>query len=280
MGKNMYGSIKDTITLNNGRKIPCLGLGLYKASEGGEVEEAIKYALNIGYRLFDTAAIYFNESGVGKAINSSTIVRNEIFITTKLWNDRHGFNETLKAFDESINKLNMDYVDLYLIHWPVGGKIIETWKAFEKLYNEGRALSIGVSNFLEHHLNEFIDSVEIMPAVNQIEFHPYLQQKSVVNYCKSKGIIVEAWSPLARGRVFCDPTIKSLARKYSKSHAQIILRWAYQLGVVIIPKSVHQNRIKENASIFDFKIEYDDMEKIESLDKGEEGRFGAHPDKF
>jgi diketogulonate reductase-like aldo/keto reductase len=276
----MYGSIKDTITLNNGKKMPCLGLGVYKASEGGEVEEAIKYALKIGYRLFDTAAIYFNETGVGKAINHSAVARNEIFVTTKLWNDRHGFNETLKAFNESINKLNMDYVDLYLIHWPVGGKIVETWKAFEKLFNEGRTLSIGVSNFLEHHLNDLIDSAEIMPAVNQIEFHPYLQQKSLVNYCKNKGIVVEAWSPLARGRVFCDPTIEDLAKKYGKTPAQIILRWAYQLGVVIIPKSVHQNRIKENATIFDFKIEYDDMKKIESLDKGEEGRFGAHPDNF
>lgn len=276
----MFGSIKDCVTLNNGKMMPLLGLGVYKASEGGEIEEAIKYALNIGYRLIDTAAIYFNEAGVGRAVSESSVPRSEIFITTKLWNDRHGFNEALKAFEESLKKLTMNYVDLYLIHWPVGRKIKETWKAFEKLYKEGLVKSIGVSNFLEHHLNELIEYAEILPSVNQVELHPYLQQKELVHYCISKGIIIEAWSPLARGRVFDDPIILMLAKKYGKTPAQIILRWAYQLGIVIIPKSVHQSRIKENASIFDFQIEESDMKKIETLDKGEKGRLGPHPDKF
>ena len=276
----MSGSIKDSMTLNNGREIPCVGLGVYKANEGGEVEGAITYALSIGCRLIDTAAVYYNEAGVGKAVNNISVPRSDIFITTKLWNDRHGFHEAQKAFEESLERLNMTYVDLYLIHWPVDEKIGDTWKAFEKLYNEGRALSIGVSNFLEHHLNDLINTAEILPSVNQIEFHPYLQQKELVNFCKSKGIIIEAWSPLARGRVLGDPIILSLSKKYGKTPAQVILRWAYQSGIVVIPKSVHQSRIKENVSIFDFKIEESDMEEIERLDKGEKGRFGAHPDKF
>ena len=272
--------MKDRITLNNGKKMPCLGLGVYKASEGGEVESAIQYALAIGYRLIDTAAIYYNESGVGKAVKDSNVVRSEIFITTKLWNDRHGFDEAIKAFEESLNRLYMDNVDLYLMHWPVGGKIVETWRAFEKLYKEGRAQSIGVSNFLEHHLDEIINATDIVPAVNQIEFHPYLQQQTLVDYCKDKGIAVEAWSPIARGRVLDDAVVVGLAKKYNKTPAQIVLRWAYQLGVVTIPKSVRKERIKENASIFDFEIEFGDMKKIENLDRGENGRFGAHPDRF
>lgn len=276
----MFGSIKDRITLNNGKKMPYIGLGVYKAREGGELETAIQYALQIGYRLIDTAAIYYNEGGVGKAVQDSNVERSDIFITTKLWNDRHGYDEAIKAFEESLNRLQMDYVDLYLIHWPVGGKIVETWKAFEKLYKEGRAQSIGVSNFLEHHLDEIIYEANIIPSVNQIEFHPYLQQKSLVNYCREKGIVVEAWSPIARGRVLDDPVVVGLAKKYNKTPAQIVLRWAYQLGVVTIPKSVHRERIKENASIFDFEIALVDMEKIENLDKGENGRFGAHPDRF
>lgn len=276
----MFGSMKDRITLNNGKKMPCLGLGVYKASEGGEVESAIQYALAIGYRLIDTAAIYYNESGVGKAVKDSNVERSEIFITTKLWNDRHGFDEAIKAFEESLNRLYMDNVDLYLMHWPVGGKIVETWRAFEKLYKEGRAQSIGVSNFLEHHLDEIINATDIVPAVNQIEFHPYLQQQTLVDYCKDKGIAVEAWSPIARGRVLDDAVVVGLAKKYNKTPAQIVLRWAYQLGVVTIPKSVRKERIKENASIFDFEIEFGDMKKIENLDRGENGRFGAHPDRF
>jgi diketogulonate reductase-like aldo/keto reductase len=276
----MFGSIKDRITLNDGNKMPRLGLGVYKAKDGEEVESAVTFALKIGYRLIDTAAIYFNEMGVGNAVNQSKIPRNEIFITTKLWNDKHGFNEALQAFYESLKKLSMDYVDLYLIHWPVGAKIKETWKAFEKLHKEGFTRSIGVSNFLEHHLKDLIHYAEIVPSVNQIEFHPYLQQKELVNYCKNKGIIVEAWSPLARGRLFDDPVILMLSEKYGKTPAQIILRWAYQLDIVTIPKSVHERRIKENASIFDFNIEENDMKKIEALDRGEKGRFGPHPDSF
>lgn len=276
----MFGSIKDSITLNNGIEMPRLGLGVYKAKEGGEVEGAITYALNIGYRLIDTAAVYHNEAGVGKAVNNSRVPRNEIFITTKLWNDRHGFNEALKAFEESMKRLDMAYVDLYLIHWPVGEKVEDTWKAFERLYSEDRAKSIGVSNFLIHHLNKLMKTSKTLPAVNQIEFHPYLQQKELVNFCKSEGIIVEAWSPLARGRVLDDPIILEISKKYGKTPAQVILRWAYQSGIVVIPKSVHQNRIKENANIFDFQIEENDIREIEKLDKGEKGRFGPHPDKF
>ncbi|HVO40403.1 MAG TPA: aldo/keto reductase [Spirochaetia bacterium] len=264
-------------TLNNGVKMPWLGLGVWRSAPGRETEQAVRWALEIGYRAVDTAALYENEADVGKALQGSGLPRESLFITTKVWNSDQGYKETLKAFDVSRRKLGLDVLDLYLIHWPIRGKFIDTWKALEKLYADGKVRAIGVSNFLIHHLEELLSSSSITPAVNQVEFHPLLVQKELLDYDAAHGIRHEAWAPLSRGRVFTNPAVLELARSYGKSPAQIILRWEVQLGVVTIPKSVHRERILENSDIFDFELADADMEKVSALESGE--RIGWHPDK-
>lgn len=274
----MTRSIQSTVTLNNGVKMPIFGFGVFKVEGGKEVYDAVTEALKVGYRSIDTAAYYDNEEGVGKAIRDSNIPREEIFVTTKLWNTDHGYEETLKAFEESRKKLGLDYVDLYLIHWPVPEKFKESWRAFETLYERGKVRAIGVSNFKIHHLEELLKDAKVVPAVNQVELHPLLTQVELREYCKEKGIQVEAWSPLMKGRRFDHPVLVELSEKYGKTPAQIVLRWHLQNEIVIIPKSVTPSRIAENADIFDFQLSEEDVEKIDSLN--EDYRFGPDPDEY
>lgn len=269
--------LKDTTTLHNGVHMPKLGLGVYLANEGGEVERAVLSALDIGYRSIDTASYYFNEVGVGKGIKEWGGDREELFIATKVWNTDQGYDSTLQAFNLSCEKLGLDYIDLYLIHWPVQGKFKETWKALEKIYQEGRARAIGVCNFQIYHLQELMAECKIVPMVNQVESHPLLIQKELLQFCQANRIQMEAWSPLMQGRLD-HPTLKALAEKYDKSPAQIVLRWDLQREVVAIPKSVNPQRIKENANIFDFVLSLEDMEQINQLNENK--RFGPDPDNF
>jgi diketogulonate reductase-like aldo/keto reductase len=267
------------ITLNNGLAIPQIGLGVWQAAEGAEVETAVRSALDSGYRLIDTAAIYGNEVGVGKAMKASGLPREEIFLTTKLWNAHHAYEDALRACDESLQKLDCDYIDLYLIHWPLPmeGRFVEAWKALETLYNDKRVLAIGVSNFKPHHLDELLKEATIVPAVNQIELHPMLQQKETRDYCAGRGIAVESYSPLMRaGEVLEHSTIVSLAQQHNKTPAQVVLRWHVQNGLIVIPKSVNAERIRENFAIFDFELSADEMRQIETLDAGR--RIAADPD--
>lgn len=259
--------INTDLKLNNGIDIPVLGLGTYKSHPGTETVNAVRYALDTGYRHIDTAALYANEKDVGLAIRQGGIAREKIFITTKVWNSAQGYNNTLKAFDESLKKLNTDYIDLYLIHWPVPESRNETWKALEKLYSDGKAKSIGISNYTINHIEELLKSCGIVPSVNQVELSPFLQQPKLMEYCKEKGIVVEAYSPLTRGKKFKDKRLLGIAEKYSKSPAQIMIRWALQYDTVVLPKSAHPERIKENADVFDFEISPEDMEYIKTFDE-------------
>jgi len=264
-----------TRVLNNGVEIPVIGLGVYKAQEGSEVESAVKWALEAGYRLIDTAKIYDNEVGVGKAIKESAIPREEIFVTTKLWNEDQGYEKTLKAFEGSLERLGLSYVDLYLIHWPSASvdrnetinKRESTWKAMEQIYASGKAKAIGVSNFTIRHLEEMKNYVTIQPTVNQVEFHPFLYQKDLLDYCTENKIVLEAYSPLVKGRKMEDKRITAIAEKYNKSNAQILIRWSLQRGCVVIPKSVHKERIEANLNVFDFEISEEDMADIDALNE-------------
>jgi methylglyoxal/glyoxal reductase len=277
-GSHMPTSLKDTTTLHNGVKMPWFGLGVYKVEEGEEVIKSVKAALNNGYISIDTAAFYKNEEGVGQAIHESDVPREELFITTKVWNSDQGYESTLQAFETSIQKLGLDYIDLYLVHWPVKGKYNETWKALEKLYKDGRVRAIGVCNFHVHHLQDLISHAEIKPMVNQIEYHPNLTQKEVHEFCKKESIQLEAWAPLKRGGLFSDPVITEIAQNHNKSAAQVILRWDLQNEVVTIPKSVKEHRIIENSNVFDFELSSEEMERINDLNKNE--RIGPDPDHF
>lgn len=270
--------IKGTIDLSNGVKMPYFGLGVFQSREGSEVMDAIQYALDAGYRHIDTASIYQNERGVGLAVRNYPINRNEVFITSKVWNSDQGYDSTIKAFNASLKRLDMEYLDLYLVHWPVKGKYKETYKALETLYEEGRARAIGVSNFLPHHIEDILSSARIVPMVNQVEFHPYLVQPKLLEICQAHNIKVEAWSPLMQGKIMSIPVLQNLAAKYYKTVAQIVLRWNLQKGIITIPKSVNQNRIVENSQIFDFSISNDDMIAIDALDRNQ--RIGADPDNF
>ncbi|WP_027409994.1 aldo/keto reductase [Anoxybacteroides tepidamans] len=271
-------SIKACTTLSNGVTMPWLGLGVYKVQNGEEVINAVRTALEIGYRHIDTAAFYENEEGVGQAVRESGIPREQLFITTKVWNSDQGYETTLKAFETSLKKLGLEYVDLYLVHWPVKGKYKETYKALEKIYKDGRARAIGVSNFHIHHLEDLLAECEIKPMVNQVEYHPRLTQKELHAFCKQHGIQLEAWSPLMRGALLEEPTLIDIGRKYGKTPAQVILRWDLQNEVVTIPKSITPERIKENADIFDFELTAEEMERIDSLNLNK--RSGADPDNF
>lgn len=267
------------ITLNNGITIPQVGLGVWQAAEGEEVETAVLSALQSGYRLIDTAAIYGNEVGVGRAMKESGVAREEIFLTTKLWNANHAYDDALRAFDESLSRLDCGTIDLYLIHWPLPmeGQFTQAWKALEKLYSDGRVRAIGVSNFKPHHLDELLREAHIVPSVNQIELHPMLQQHETRAYCQEKGIAIESYSPLMRGgEVIENPLIVAMAQKHGKTAAQVVLRWHVQSGFIVIPKSVNPQRIRENFALFDFELSQEEMQAIAGLDAGR--RLGADPD--
>ena len=255
------------VTLNDGNKMPVLGLGMWQAGSGKETRKAVAYALQIGYRLFDTAKLYGNERDVGVAVRESGIPREEIFVTTKLWNNDHGYESALRAFEKSRRELGLDYVDLYLIHWPVPGLRHESWKALLKLHDGGLARSIGVSNYTIRHLEELLPATPIPPAVNQVEFHPFLYQKELLQFCVSNRIQLEAYSPLTRGHRLKHPVINQVAAKYKRTSAQVLIRWSLQHGLVVIPKSIRPDRIRENAAVFDFELKREDMERLDSLDE-------------
>lgn len=268
-------NINSTVTLSNGIKMPVIGLGTYLSNNDEEVVNAVKWALSAGYRLIDTAMTYDNEEGIGKGIRESGVKREELFITTKLWNTDQGYDNTLQAIDTSLEKLGLTYVDLYLIHWPTAddkgvvsiNKREETWKAMEEIYKSGKAKAIGVSNYTIRHLEEMKNYAKITPMVNQVEFHPFLYQEELLNYCKQNNIQLEAYRPLTKGKKLNNKTIKEIANKYNKTDAQILLRWSLQHGCVAIPKSVHKERIEENINIFDFELSAEDMEKLDSLNE-------------
>lgn len=275
---NTITDISGTFRLHNGVEMPYLGLGVYLSEEGKEVEDAVNWALEAGYRHIDTAAIYGNEKGVGNALKNNSLPREEVFVTTKVWNSEQGYQSTLDAFERSRELLDLEVVDLYLVHWPVAGKYKETWKALETLYQQGKVRAIGVSNFLEHHLRDLLEEAKIVPMVNQMEFHPYLQQSALLDFCSDKGIQYEAWSPLMQGNIFDIPIMKDLAEKYDRSIAQIVLRWDLQRGVATIPKSSKKHRIEANAALFDFALAPEDMQVLDAMDQGK--RFGPDPDTF
>jgi methylglyoxal/glyoxal reductase len=258
--------------------MPWFGLGVYKVQEGEEALHSVKAAIKAGYRSIDTAALYQNEESVGQAIKESGVAREELFITTKVWNEDQRNDSVLEAFETSLQKLGLDYVDLYLIHWPVKEKYKQSWKVLEQLYKEGRVRAIGVSNFQIHHLEDLLSVAEIKPMVNQVELHPLLAQPELRDYCRKQEIQIEAWAPLGQGRLLEHPVLQEIAAKHNKTTAQVILRWDIQNQIVTIPKSVKEARIIENANIFDFSLTESDIQKINALNENK--RFGADPDNF
>ncbi len=271
--------LKATAKLNNGVLMPWLGLGVFQVPVDADAARAVRIALDLGYRHIDTAALYHNERGVGQAVRESGIPRREIFITTKVWNDDIRADRIEAAFADSMRKLGLDYLDLYLLHWPIKGKHQSAWRTMEKLQRTGRIKAIGVSNYMIPHLDELLPAAEILPAVNQIEFHPYLQSKPLHDYCRARDIRLTAWSPLMQaGPLLKDPVLTGIAKKHAKSVAQIILRWDLQVGVITIPKSVHAKRIAENANLFDFELSKEEMTAIAALDRNQ--RNGADPFNF
>jgi 2,5-diketo-D-gluconate reductase A len=267
-----------TITLNDGNTIPQLGFGVFKV-DPDKTSRVVSEAFEVGYRHIDTAKIYGNEEGVGHAIKNSGIDRDELFITTKLWNADQGYDSGLEAFEKSLGRLQLDYVDLYLIHWPApaNDNYVDAWKALEKIRESGRAKSIGVSNFTVEHLTRLLAETDVVPAVNQIELHPEFQQREITAFGREHGIATEAWSPLAHGALLKDPSVQAIADAHGKSLAQVILRWHIQLGNIIFPKSNSRDRIVENFEIFDFELSDSEQESITALEK--DGRVGGHPDE-
>ena len=276
--------VKKEIILSNGVAIPSIGYGTWQTPEGEECIGATLRALDFGYRHIDTAAIYRNEMSVGEAVKRSGIAREDIFLTSKVWNKCRGYDMVMSAFERTVGKLGVDYLDLYLIHWPASKKQYEnpdeinldTWRAMTELYKAGRIKAIGVSNFKPHHLAPLMET-EVAPMVNQIEYHPGYAQAQTVEFCKKNGIALEAWSPLGSGRVLSDPELSRIAAKYGKSVAQICIRWCLQNGVIALPKSVTESRIKQNLEVFDFEISVEDMNFIDSM--GEVGYSGLDPDE-
>jgi len=276
----MNPDLEVKVVLNNGVEIPVLGLGTLHA-HGESVQNAIIWALETGYRHIDTAKAYGNERDVGIGVKRSDLPRDEVFITTKLWNDDHGYDNTLAAIDQSLTNLGVDYVDLYLIHWPMSGQRVETWKAMETILATGKARAIGVSNFTIRHIEELLVETEVVPAVNQIEFTPYLNQKELQEYCEGKGIKIEAWSPLTSTVKLKDPKLVTIAAKYGRSPAQILIRWSLQQEAIVIPKSVHKERIIENAQVFDFNITSKDMDQLNGFNEDlRTSGWDPYSDKF
>jgi 2,5-diketo-D-gluconate reductase A len=272
-----------TIELNDGHSIPQLGFGVFQIPPE-ETAEAVRRALEVGYRHIDTAQMYGNEREVGEAVRASGLDRADVFVTTKLSNSHHRPADARDAFDRSLAKLGSDYVDLFLIHWPLpmlyDGDYVSTWKTLEELRAEGRARSIGVSNFQVDHLERLAEECDVVPAVNQIELHPYFQNEEVRRYGEARGIATQAWSPIAQGEVLDDPAIGEIAERVGRSPAQVVLRWHIQRGSIVFPKSTTPTRIEENFALFDFELDPDDVDRIDALDRGEAGRTGPHPDRF
>ncbi|WP_283683761.1 aldo/keto reductase [Clostridium perfringens] len=279
----MTNNLNNTITLNNGIEMPRVGLGVFRVENSSELVNAVKVAIKNGYRSIDGAAIYGNEEAMGEGIREGIkeagISREDLFITSKVWNADLGYESTIAAYEASLKRLGVDYLDLYLIHWPVEGKYKEAWRALEYLYKEGRVKAIGVSNFQVHHLQDLLKDAEIKPVINQIELHPYLSQEKVREFCKENDIQVEAWSPLMAGNGLLENDIlKAIAKKYNKTTAQVVLRWDLQNQVITIPKSTNEGRLVENIDIFGFNLSKDDMDRIDSLNK--DLRVGPDPDNF
>ena len=270
----------EKVKLNNGAEMPWVGLGVFRMDNNDETQAIIEKALAMGYRHIDTAAFYDNEEAVGKALKNSGIPREEVFVTTKVWNENQRQGTVKQAFEDSLRKLDTEYIDLYLIHWPVPGKFKETWKILEEIYSTGRVKTIGVSNFKKHHLEELKEISTITPAVNQIELHPYLTQQDDLEYCNQQGIRVEAWSPFAANKfdLFKEKVLVDIADKHKKTTAQVILRWDYQRGVVVIPKSSNEKRLAANIDIFDFELSAEEIAQINALNKNK--RVGSDPDNF
>lgn len=260
-------SLQSKIKLNNAVNIPILGLGTYKSNVGIETQNAVSYALEAGYRLIDTAKIYNNEKDIGIAIKKSSIPRDDIFITTKLWNADHGEVAAYKACESSLKKLQTNYIDLYLIHWPVEKLRLESWKAMEQLLADGKCRAIGVSNFMVHHLKELLENANIIPAVNQVEFHPFLFNKDLLEFCRNNTILLEAYSPLTKSKKINDISLLNIATNYSVTPAQLLIRWGLQHEIVEIPKSTKKERIVENADVFNFTITSEDMRKLDALNE-------------
>lgn len=271
-------NIFSTTSLANGVEMPRFGFGVYKLTNHAETLHAVETALQVGYRAIDTASFYQNEKAVGEAIRSSTIPREEVFITTKVWNSDQGYDETLRAFEVSLRKLDVQYIDLYLTHWPVKEKFQDTYRAIERLYDEKLIRATGVSNHHQHHLEKIFASANVAPMVNQVECHPYLSQKELHAFCASHHMAFTAWSPLCRGKALLDPTIIEIGKQYEKTPSQVILRWHLQNDVLVIPKSANPERIVENAQIFDFKLSDEDMQKMDALNRNE--RISQNPDNF
>lgn len=278
----MVKNLQDTTTLHNGVKMPWFGLGVFKVEEGPELVNAVKVAIKHGYRSIDTAAIYENEEGVGQGIREGLkeagISREDLFVTSKVWNADLGYESTIAAYEKSLQKLGLEYLDLYLIHWPVEGKYKEAWRALETLYKEGKVKAIGVSNFQIHHLKDLMEDAEVKPMVNQVECHPRLTQKEVQAFCKEQGIQLEAWSPLMQGELLDNEVLQAIATKHGKSVAQVILRWDLQNRIVTIPKSTKEHRIVENSTVFDFELTEEEMNQIDGLNQNH--RVGPDPDNF
>ncbi|MGG1595211.1 aldo/keto reductase [Terribacillus saccharophilus] len=271
-----------SVKLNNGNSMPILGYGVFRVEDGKDLADKVYFAIEQGYRSIDTAAIYGNEASVGQGINramqAGLVKREELFVTSKVWNAGLTFEQTKAAYQESLEKMQLEYLDLYLIHWPGKDKFLEAYRALEELYQEKKVKAIGVSNFQVHHLEKLLSAASVVPAVNQVEFHPRLIQEQLRAYTKEKGILLEAWSPLMNGELLAQPLLQELSAKYGKSPAQIVLRWDIQHDVITIPKSMTDKRIIENKEVFDFEIQPEDMERLDQLDDGT--RSGPHPDEF
>lgn len=271
-------SLADTVEIAPGVEMPRLGLGTYKAQAGPDVEREVAFGLSIGYRLIDTAALYGNEESVGRVVRESGLPREDVFVTTKVWNDDQGYASTLAAFDRSLSRLGFEYVDLYLVHWAIPSLTRGTWRAMEEIHTSGRARAIGVCNFMPHHLDDLLSFAKVPPAVDQCERHPWLQLPELTSYGAEHDITLQAWAPIIRGRVDDVPELVEIARLHGKTPAQVAIRWQLQTGWVTIPKSVHTERVAENADVYDFELSAADLAVIEGLERGQ--RLGPDPDRY